>query len=132
MSAGVVGPVPGCAGTAAGRGAGGVVGAGAALPGDRGGAVRAAAAGGVAVAGAAAGGGGAGAVGAGAGGERGAARDRAVARRGRDRYWRGRGGGRGRSEEHTSELQSLMHISYAVFCLTKKKKKMNKTSTGAQ
>src|SRR3546814_10372836 len=31
--------------------------------------------------------------------------------------------GRGlvRSEEHTSELQSLMRISYAVFCLTKKK-----------
>src|SRR3546814_3051067 len=29
----------------------------------------------------------------------------------------------GRSEEHTSELQSLMRISYAVFCL---KKKMNK------
>src|SRR3546814_3470066 len=28
-----------------------------------------------------------------------------------------------RSEEHTSELQSLMSISYAVFCLTKKKKK---------
>src|SRR3546814_6882546 len=28
---------------------------------------------------------------------------------------------RGRSEEHTSELQSLMRISYAVFCLTKKK-----------
>src|SRR3546814_7362098 len=26
-----------------------------------------------------------------------------------------------RSEEHTSELQSLMRISYAVFCLTKKK-----------
>src|SRR3546814_7111136 len=26
-----------------------------------------------------------------------------------------------RSEEHTSELQSLMHISYAVFCLKKKK-----------
>src|SRR3546814_9065255 len=26
----------------------------------------------------------------------------------------------GRSEEHTSELQSLMRISYAVFCLTKK------------
>src|SRR3546814_917088 len=51
--------------------------------------------GGGVVAGAAAGGGGAGAVGAGAGGERGAARDRAVARRGRDRYWRGRGGGRG-------------------------------------
>src|SRR3546814_4261938 len=32
---------------------------------------------------------------------------------------------RQRSEEHTSELQSLMRISYAVFCL-KKKKKTNK------
>src|SRR3546814_2718864 len=31
-------------------------------------------------------------------------------------------GGRGRSEEHTSELQSLMRISYAVFCLKKKTK----------
>src|SRR3546814_10027120 len=31
----------------------------------------------------------------------------------------------GRSEEHTSELQSLMRISYAVFCL--KKKKTHKT-----
>src|SRR3546814_2153581 len=30
-----------------------------------------------------------------------------------------------RSEEHTSELQSLMRISYAVFCLKKKKKKNN-------
>src|SRR3546814_9209876 len=30
---------------------------------------------------------------------------------------------RGRSEEHTSELQSLMRISYAVFCLKKKKSK---------
>src|SRR3546814_6193103 len=30
--------------------------------------------------------------------------------------------GRSRSEEHTSELQSLMRISYAVFCLKKKKK----------
>src|SRR3546814_4401504 len=29
--------------------------------------------------------------------------------------------GIGRSEEHTSELQSLMRISYAVFCLKKKK-----------
>src|SRR3546814_2416556 len=29
----------------------------------------------------------------------------------------------GRSEEHTSELQSLMRISYAVFCLKKKNKK---------
>src|SRR3546814_3156427 len=31
-----------------------------------------------------------------------------------------------RSEEHTSELQSLMRISYAVFCLKKKKYKNNK------
>src|SRR3546814_18194606 len=30
----------------------------------------------------------------------------------------------GRSEEHTSELQSLMRISYAVFCLKKKKKQI--------
>src|SRR3546814_9831077 len=30
-----------------------------------------------------------------------------------------------RSEEHTSELQSLMRISYAVFCLKKKTKKQN-------
>src|SRR3546814_10271987 len=37
--------------------------------------------------------------------------------------WRGAGravGTRWRSEEHTSELQSLMRISYAVFCLKKK------------
>src|SRR3546814_8174482 len=33
-----------------------------------------------------------------------------------------------RSEEHTSELQSLMRISYAVFCLKKKKKHKNHTS----
>src|SRR3546814_10588804 len=32
------------------------------------------------------------------------------------------GNSTGRSEEHTSELQSLMRISYAVFCLKKKKK----------
>src|SRR3546814_8344372 len=31
-----------------------------------------------------------------------------------------------RSEEHTSELQSLMRISYAVFCLKKKKTQTNK------
>src|SRR3546814_8340808 len=31
-----------------------------------------------------------------------------------------------RSEEHTSELQSLMRISYAVFCLKKKTKNMNR------
>src|SRR3546814_7037711 len=37
----------------------------------------------------------------------------------------------GRSEEHTSELQSLMRISYAVFCLKKKKKqkRMNQHTT---
>src|SRR3546814_7573955 len=33
---------------------------------------------------------------------------------------------RRRSEEHTSELQSLMRISYAVFCLKKKKKNRHK------
>src|SRR3546814_4605260 len=35
---------------------------------------------------------------------------------------------RTRSEEHTSELQSLMRISYAVFCLKKKKHTTNLTS----
>src|SRR3546814_7061920 len=34
-----------------------------------------------------------------------------------------------RSEEHTSELQSLMRISYAVFCLKKKKKNTTQVST---
>src|SRR3546814_4271758 len=33
---------------------------------------------------------------------------------------------KGRSEEHTSELQSLMRISYAVFCLKKKNKTKHK------
>src|SRR3546814_6452788 len=33
-----------------------------------------------------------------------------------------------RSEEHTSELQSLMRISYAVFCLKKKKKTQHNTN----
>src|SRR3546814_3677430 len=36
---------------------------------------------------------------------------------------------RDRSEEHTSELQSLMRISYAVFCLKKKTKKKSQTQT---
>src|SRR3546814_6023634 len=36
---------------------------------------------------------------------------------------------RWRSEEHTSELQSLMRISYAVFCLKKKKRHVQKTTT---
>src|SRR3546814_2641105 len=35
----------------------------------------------------------------------------------------------GRSEEHTSELQSLMRISYAVFCLKQKKQTTKNTST---
>src|SRR3546814_9939690 len=34
-----------------------------------------------------------------------------------------------RSEEHTSELQSLMRISYAVFCLKKKKKTKHNITT---
>src|SRR3546814_6761488 len=38
-------------------------------------------------------------------------------------------GANGRSEEHTSELQSLMRISYAVFCLKKKQQKQHKPYT---
>src|SRR3546814_9183055 len=64
------------------------------------------------------------------------ARGRTVARA-HDRRWRGRRrsrpraacAGRGRSEEHTSELQSLMRISYAVFCLKKKKNNRKYTVT---
>src|SRR3546814_4674360 len=37
-----------------------------------------------------------------------------------------------RSEEHTSELQSLMRISYAVFCLKKKKTKQQKKNITIQ
>src|SRR3546814_7159499 len=37
-----------------------------------------------------------------------------------------------RSEEHTSELQSLMRISYAVFCLKKKNRKTKQTHTQQQ
>src|SRR3546814_3054468 len=37
------------------------------------------------------------------------------------------GDGEPRSEEHTSELQSLMRISYAVFCLKKKKPQKRKS-----
>src|SRR3546814_10489793 len=37
-----------------------------------------------------------------------------------------------RSEEHTSELQSLMRISYAVFCLKKKKKNITKIQHSQQ
>src|SRR3546814_6484491 len=55
------------------------------------------------------------------------------------RAWRsslsrpGDGSGRAaRSEEHTSELQSLMRISYAVFCLKKKKKKQAQPNKKSQ
>src|SRR3546814_5892655 len=41
-----------------------------------------------------------------------------------DRHAREGVGEGGRSEEHTSELQSLMRISYAVFCLKKKKNQL--------
>src|SRR3546814_13045006 len=41
----------------------------------------------------------------------------------RNRQWPPAAGPPWRSEEHTSELQSLMRISYAVFCLKKKKLK---------
>src|SRR3546814_5799460 len=47
---------------------------------------------------------------------------------------RGRRGGdqpAARSEEHTSELQSLMRISYAVFCLKQKKKQQTQSDTSA-
>src|SRR3546814_4532834 len=40
---------------------------------------------------------------------------------------RGLHGGAERSEEHTSELQSLMRISYAVFCLKKKKRQRERS-----
>src|SRR3546814_8574214 len=52
-----------------------------------------------------------------------------TAGRGRNRLQRQvcRGGGH-RSEEHTSELQSLMRISYAVFCLKKKTHRQNKVT----
>src|SRR3546814_3282949 len=53
-------------------------------------------------------------------------RCRCRGRQGRSRLAAGGWQGRRRSEEHTSELQSLMRISYAVFCL-KKKNEVQKT-----
>src|SRR3546814_6098045 len=50
-------------------------------------------------------------------------RHRGHSRDGAGKRPRCRPGGGPRSEEHTSELQSLMRISYAVFCLKKKKNK---------
>src|SRR3546814_8156781 len=46
--------------------------------------------------------------------------------------FRRRTGPKRRSEEHTSELQSLMRISYAVFCLKKKKINEQKSVTALQ
>src|SRR3546814_7098606 len=46
--------------------------------------------------------------------------------RGQSSFGKGRTAFARRSEEHTSELQSLMRISYAVFCLKKKKKPAKK------
>src|SRR3546814_2824558 len=55
----------------------------------------------------------------------GGAREERIARR----FWAGVAA---RSEEHTSELQSLMRISYAVFCLKKKKTKKKNTHINKQ
>src|SRR3546814_5286733 len=56
------------------------------------------------------------------GGEQQGAGERRIRRQAEQRgCGRSRAGCPGRSEEHTSELQSLMRISYAVFCLKKKK-----------
>src|SRR3546814_10371417 len=51
----------------------------------------------------------------------GLAKDRRLAEDSGDAHRRRSSTSRQRSEEHTSELQSLMRISYAVFCLKKKK-----------
>src|SRR3546814_3193918 len=64
-------------------------------------------------------------------------RPRCAARRGRARRSRcafqwARGARERRSEEHTSELLSLMRISYAVFCLKKKNKQKNRQKKHAQ
>src|SRR3546814_4107099 len=50
---------------------------------------------------------------------------------GKLRHWRPFAG-QSRSEEHTSELQSLMRISYAVFCLKKKKTTIKNSHTNTQ
>src|SRR3546814_7565452 len=48
---------------------------------------------------------------------------------GRELLWDATPEGSVRSEEHTSELQSLMRISYAVFCLKKKNKEKHTTKS---
>src|SRR3546814_4657880 len=55
-----------------------------------------------------------------------------VARTARPVKQRPRPGPDARSEEHTSELQSLMRISYAVFCLKKKKTNTTRNQTSEQ
>src|SRR3546814_9048045 len=50
--------------------------------------------------------------------------------RSRERCWRQES--YARSEEHTSELQSLMRISYAVFCLKKKNSRNTKTNVASK
>src|SRR3546814_4602810 len=50
-----------------------------------------------------------------------------LAEKGFDGFYRGETANR--SEEHTSELQSLMRISYAVFCLKKKKTQQQKKTS---
>src|SRR3546814_1304676 len=47
----------------------------------------------------------------------------------RSQEYQGEGQMPARSEEHTSELQSLMRISYAVFCLKKKKTQFHRHKT---
>src|SRR3546814_9865532 len=55
-----------------------------------------------------------------------------IAKRTPDSSEPGISSGRGRSEEHKSELQSLMSSSYAAFCLKKKNKKTQYTSSSMQ
>src|SRR3546814_6558487 len=69
-------------------------------------------------------------------GQAGAALGRVQAQQAQAHGWPGIGGQRSpahgdrpRSEEHTSELQSLMRISYAVFCLKKKKRQTTQTQS---
>src|SRR3546814_9172132 len=52
--------------------------------------------------------------------------DRRISRQNVNDAWRKGADADLRSEEHTSELQSLMRISYAVFCLKKKNKRQDK------
>src|SRR3546814_8628304 len=57
--------------------------------------------------------------------------EKAVGKVGKGTFVRARASDAARSEEHTSELQSLMRISYAVFCLKKKQKTKCKKDTNS-